>query len=169
MGALYSVEMPKPKQLERLAGFAMLALLLVVTVAFSIPAWREAIRDRFLSDSRQVLAKVDGDLNGQGDFISVVKVKTRDDLIVEVYTLNPQKDETSLRARLILPESKDGFFQFRGRPTNLALVDMDGDNWLEIIAPTFDENLIPRLHVYHYDPHAQIFVPMGPESITEPR
>lgn len=161
--------MAKPKHFERNTGIAAATLLLIVTICFSVPSIRESLRERFLSDRREILAKVDGDLNGQGDFVSVVKVKTRDDLLVEVYSVNPQRGETTQRARLILPEHKDGYFQFRGQPTNLALVDLDGDNWLEIVAPTYDENLIPRLHVYKYDPHAQVFIPMGPDAVTEPR
>lgn len=158
-----------PKQLDRLLLFLMLALVLVVTVVLSIPSWREKIKDFVLSDSREVLAKVEGDLTGKGDLISVVKVKIRSELVLEVYALDPSRGETTLRSRVILPESKDGFFQFRGQPTNLALADTDGDGVLEIVAPTYDENLIPRLHVYRYDEKAQIFVPMGPDAITEPR
>lgn len=157
--------MQLPKKLDLWVLLSLLIVLVAVTAASIHPAARQWLRDHLISDNRVVLAKVDGDLTGQGDFVSVIKVKTRNELIVEVYSLEPKKNETSLRARLVLPERRDGFFQFRGHPTNLALVDLNDDGTLEIAVPTFDDNLIPRLHVYRYDPAAQVFILTGPDFL----
>jgi hypothetical protein len=143
----------------------LLGLVVLTSVAVLFPESREWLRDHLLPDSREILAKAEGDLTGQGDFISVVKVKTKNDLVIEIYSVESQKNETTQRARLILPERKDGFFEFRGQPTNLALVDLNGDGILEIVAPTFDDNLIPRLRIYRYDPSAQVFILTGPEFL----
>jgi hypothetical protein len=154
-----------PKKLDLWILFSLFILLVVITAASVHPAARQWLRDHLIQDTRTVVGKVDGDLTGQGDFVSVVKVKTKNDLIVEVYTREPKKNETSLRARLVLPERRDGYFQLQGHPTNLALVDVNKDGVLEIAVPTFDDNLIPRLHIYRYDPAAQVFILTGPDFL----
>lgn len=142
----------------------MLALVVVVTAISLHPTSRFWLKNwLFPATSRTLLAKAEGDLTGLGDLVTVLKVKTRSDLLIEVYSQNVQKTESALRARIILPERNDGFFEFRGSPTNLALVDINHDGILEIAAPTFDENMIPRLHIYRYDPEAQVFVMVGPD------
>ena len=162
--------MQRSKKQERLVLATLISLLVVVTAISLYPDSRQWLKDHLIPSKRVVLAKVEGDLTGQGDLVSVVKVQTATDLTIEVYGLNPQKNETSLRARLILPERRDGHFQIRGRPTNLALVDLNQDGVLEIAAPTFDENLVPRLHIYRYDPSAQVFILTGPDFLPlEPK
>lgn len=127
--------------------------------------FRASLKDRFRPDERTVLAKVEGDLTGGGHFVSVIKVKTRDSLLVEVYRIDPKTGEQQKAAGIELPERRDGHFQFRGGPTNLALVDLDGDGILEIAVPTYDDNLIPRLHVYRFDPQAEVFIRASRESL----
>lgn len=156
--------MKNPPKADRLIPSLSIGLVVLVTILVLIPSVRERIRDGLLPGTREILAKAEGDLTGQGDWVSVVKVKTRSDLVLEVYSMDAQKGETRMRARMVLPEKKDGYFQFHGQPTNLALVDLNGDGVLEIVAPTFDENLIPRLRVYRYDPAAQVFVLASPED-----
>ena len=157
--------MQLPKKLDLWILFSLFILLVVITAVSIHPLARQWLRDHLIQDTRTVVGKVEGDLTGQGDFVSVVKVKTKNDLIVEVYSMEPKKNETSLRARLVLPERRDGYFQFQGHPTNLALVDLNKDGVLEIAVPTFDDNLIPRLHIYRYDPAAQVFILTGPDFL----
>ena len=54
-----------------------------------------------------------------------------------------------------LPDHKDGFFLYQGEATNLALEDVDGDQQLDIIAPSYDNNLVARLNVYSYDQRSE--------------
>ncbi len=41
----------------------------------------------------------------------------------------------------------------------LAVVDLDGDGKMELLSPTFDEQMLARLNPYHYSPEAEGFVP----------
>ncbi len=160
--------MQNPSKADRFLLPTFIGILILISLSLAIPDVRAFVRDRAWPDSREILGRVDGDLNGQGDLVSVIKVKTRLDLIVEVYSQQPQPNVPGLRARIVLPERKDGYFQFQGRPTNLAMMDLDGDGIQEILVPTFDDNLIPRLHVYRYDPQAQVFIPSGPDVLRDP-
>jgi hypothetical protein len=151
-------------------GFYILASsLTAIAVCLGIlTAWerpREFIRAVLFAEKREILAKAQGDLNGRGLNIVAIKVKTADTLSVEIYDWNLQKTGTQFRSRIILPEKRDAFMNFRDNAVNLALADVDNDGNLEIIAPTFDENLIPRLNVYKYQESTQSFERMGPDSL----
>ena len=50
-----------------------------------------------------------------------------------------------------LPDQRDGYFYFQGKATNLALDDLDGDEVLEIIVPSFGEIFRARLNIFKYD------------------
>lgn len=157
---------PRPKHLFSNIAFILLgAAVLGVSIVASVPSWRDAVRARFHGPFRQVLAKARGDLTGQGLVVSVVKLKTQEGILVEVYERGLDSDTEHLLARLKFDERRDGHFNIRGQATNLALMDLDGDGILEIIVPVYDENLIPRLHVFRFDPNGKVFIRMGPENI----
>lgn len=131
----------------------------------SVPKARQAVRDLVLGDKRRILARADGQLDPQGAQVAVIKVLTNETLSLEVYEKKPPGEEMVFQKRLVLPEKRDGYFHFRGNATNLVLADVDDDGGLEIIAPTFDENLIPRLNVYKFEAASQSFFKLGPENL----
>lgn len=156
----------RSKHLVSNIAFVVLGLaVLGVSVVASVPSWRDSVRARFQGPYRQVLAKARGDLTGRGLVVSVVKLKTQDGIQVEIYERGLDTDSETLLARLKFDERRDGHFNIRGQATNLALMDLDGDGLLEVIVPVYDENLIPRLHVFRFDPHGKVFVRMGPENV----
>lgn len=140
-------------------------LVLAVSVVASVPSLRQRVRAVFQKPYRIVLAKARGDLTGQGFIVSVVKLKSLEGISVEVYERLGEGEEERLLARLPFEERRDGHFSIRGQATNLALVDLDGDGILELVVPVYDENLIPRLHVFRYDPVGKIFIRLGPEAM----
>ena len=150
---------------------AFLILLFVIfglaTVTLCFSSARQSFKDWMIPEKREILAKTQGDLTGKGEFVLLIKVKTRDELFVEVYSVDPKTNETHFLAKLAIPEHRDGYFEFRGQPTNLALADLDADGILEVIVPAFDDNLIPRLHVFRYDPAAKVFILSEPGSLTK--
>lgn len=77
----------------------------------------------------------------------VIKVRTNDGLFVEVYGRN-QNGARPLIDRIQLPDRRDGYFSFAGRTSNLFIHDVDGDDVPEILAPSFDDNLMAHLNVY---------------------
>ncbi len=98
-----------------------------------------------------------GDVLGDGTPIQVAKIRTRDSLILEIYA--PSKDGSrALIDRIVLEESRDGYFTLNGSLTNLAIDDVDGDNKMEIIAPAFDHNLTAHLNVFRFDRESKTFL-----------
>ena len=145
--------------------FPTLCLISLLLAALSlIPASRDLIRHLVLVNSRLVLAKAEGDLTGNGMRVAVVKVQTSDSLALEIFENLGNREGLKFVKRLVLPEKRDAYIDFRGNATNLALVDVNGDGKLEIIAPGFDENLVPRLNVFEFDLDRNEFLRMGPET-----
>lgn len=148
------------------SAFAFLGLaVVIVTVVASVPKWRDSVRSWVQSPYRTILAKTRGDLTGQGFVVSVIKIKTQEGISVEIFERSEDSDQERLLSRLKFEERRDGHFSIRGQATNLAMMDVDGDGVLEIIVPVYDENLIPRLHVFKFDPMGKVFIRMGPESV----
>lgn len=125
-------------------------------IAAVFPNLRQEMRKKFYPPSRKILSTATGDLLGDGKKIKVVKVKNGQDLFLEIYGIE-NDGIYPLMGRIQLPYSRDGYFQFRGEVTNLALDDVDGNNTLEILAPTFDDNLTAHLNIYTYNQIEQQF------------
>ncbi len=146
-------------------SFPTLCLISVCLAVLTLmPSSSEFIRSVVVSNSRSILAKAEADVTGQGMKVVVIKVQTADTLALEIFEYEADSQKLKFSKRIVLPEKRDAYFNFRGNATNLVLTDVDGDNTLEIVAPTFDENLVPRLNVYKYDPERHDFVRLGPEN-----
>lgn len=128
----------------------LIAVFAILFISVLLPDVRSAIRQALLRDFRVVISTVHGDITGEGIEFTVAKIRTRDSLLIEIY--RPQDDGSQkLLSRITLPEKKDGFFNFNGQATNLAIDDIDGDGLKEILVPTFDQNMVGHLHIYRYD------------------
>lgn len=100
-----------------------------------------------------------------GEKLVVLKVQTADSLALEIFLADKTAARASFLKRIVLPEKRDGYFNFRGNSANLVMSDIDGDQIIDIIAPTFDDNLMPRLNVFKYIPDTKDFVRMGPDEL----
>ncbi len=127
--------------------------------------WREQIREHLLPNKREILAKASGDLLGTGRAFTVLKVKNQDNINIEVYENDPASGKTFFKARAILPERRDGLFKYKGSATNLLLLDVENSKGLEIIAPSFDENLVPRLHIYKFNDMTSSLDTITPDAL----
>jgi hypothetical protein len=143
-------------------GLAFIAISLIILTSWSKS--RDLLRDLFFSEKRVLLAKAQGDLNGHGMEVVILKVQTEDSLSVEIYDWDSKASTSRYRTRIVLPEKRDAYFNYHGNATNLAFEDVDNDKSLEIIAPAFDENLIPRLNIYKYNDKSGTFDRLGPEA-----
>ncbi len=130
-------------------------------------AWRTTLRDYLIPNKREILAKAMGDLLGTGRAFTVLKVKNQDNINIEVYENDVASGKTFFKGRAILPERRDGLFNYKGSATNLLLLDIDNDKALEIIAPSFDENLVPRIHIYKFNDSSSSLDPISPDSLKQ--
>jgi len=114
---------------------------------------RSNVRSLIQPSYRVILAVALADLDGSGTKYQVLKVKTNEGLFLEVYGRGSGKlPAPTLLASTKLPDRKDGYFTFNGEVTNLAIDDIDNDKKPEILATTFDGDLVAHLNVYRYVP-----------------
>ncbi len=133
----------------------------MVAVLCVIPTSRHRIQRLFDQGfNREVLATADGDLLNDGHPVKVIKYKGPDSIFVEV--VDADASSSKLIARIILPDKKDGLFNLHGVVTRLAIADIDGDGTNELLIPTFDDQLVPHLNIYRYNPETRRFEAVKP-------
>ena len=133
------------------AGQSILSLVFALAMVAAIhPEARTEIRSSILTDYRKIVSSARADLAGNGENYTIAKVKTRDSLFLEIYR-NENSGETKLVEKIEIPEARDGYFNFNGSATNLALADIDDDGHIEILAPSFDKDLVGRLNIFRFN------------------
>jgi hypothetical protein len=142
------------RELTFIIGLAVLAM--IVTTIAVVPALRNYTKEVFFTEDREILAKATGKISEVGPTITVLKIRSKNTLSLEIYSMENPEGMT-LMAKIPLFETRDGYFSLKGNATNLALTDIDNDGMLEIVAPTFNEELVPRLNIYKYNPETKSF------------
>ena len=128
-----------------------------VYVLFFSPDIRSYVQKQLEFRGQKALSVVYGDLMNDGSEVRVVKLKSSDGIYLEFYSRS-YNGISSLINRTKIPRAvQDGFFDYRGKTVQLAVLDLDGDGKMELIAPTFDKNLIARLNPYEYNTGTQSF------------
>lgn len=145
-----------PRLFVKAAETLLLATAFVAFAAALYPDARSGLRSILLKDYRHVLSTVTADLAGDGSPHIIAKVKTRGGLSLEIYETLPS-GTTKLIETIAMDDKKDGYFDFNGQAANLAVDDVDHDGRLEILAPSFDHNLVGHLNIYTYDKSARSF------------
>lgn len=143
------------KKIEPLSfslGLGMMCLSL--SLAFH-SGLKYEIRNGLALNERVVLSTVTGNITQDGILSKVIKVRSENKIFIEVYQLGANGQE--LISKLPIPHSHDGYFHLRGESSNLILNDVDGDSIPEIVAPSFDHNMVAHLNVYKYDRESNSF------------
>lgn len=141
--------------------FSLILLSLVLTLAR--PPWREAVQKWYWEDDRQVLAVLDLAIKDQSgpDFIKVIKVKEAGLLYLEFYriSISHQLDgalgadsQIEKIQKVKLANTFDGYFTVGDQVTNLAAINIDSDEQLEVLIPSFNRDLVASLDVAKYNP-----------------
>lgn len=147
---------------EKILISILAVVALLVTALAIVPSYRQRLRDYFGPEHRTILAKISGDLTGQGMRVTVLKIQTRENLVLEIYS-EENPETSSLMAKIPLPEKRDAYFSLKGNATNLGLADIDNDGTLEVLVPTFDEQMVARLNIYKFNNEIRSF-----ERVTAP-
>lgn len=144
----------KKTEIILIVALALVAMTLV-TVAV-VPSLRLKVKEAFSRSGRDVMAKVSGKIGPNGPHLTVLKIKSGNTLSLEVYS-EDENGSLTLMAKLPLFEARDGHFLLQGNATNLALTDVDKDGNLEIVAPTYDEQMVPRLNIFRFNQDSKTF------------
>jgi hypothetical protein len=138
-----------------------LSVLLAITLCVAlIPTWREKAQSALWPHERIILAKSQGPIEPTGTNITVVKIKTREGLFIEIYKNSEENSNMEFWMQFPLEGSQDGFFNFQNQASNLVLTDVDNDGYIDIMVPTFDDQQQARMNVFRYDPQLETFVRM---------
>jgi hypothetical protein len=143
-------------RIQKTGQFFLILGFLAALISALHPQLRHDVRNYLIRDSRSILSSVHGDLLGNGSDVTVLKVKSPHHLALEIY--QDQQDGSSLLLQQIeMSDKQDAYFNFGNETTNLALIDTNMDGGLEIIAPSFDQNLIGRLNVFRFNQNLKLF------------
>lgn len=135
-------------------GFVVFILAAFFLVAIDTDL-RKQVRTFFHKPHRVILAVAKARLDGSGFEHHILKIRTNEGLFLEVYGLKSHPKigfQNELLATVKLPDKRDGYFTFGGQVTNLAIDDVDNDQKPEILATSFDNDLVAHLNVYRYLP-----------------
>lgn len=143
-------------QKELILMIALAAVAMAVTTVAVVPSLRAKVKSAFFLEDREIIAKVSGRISSSGPRVTVLKIKSKDGLSLEIYDMDGPEGMT-LITKIPLAESRDGYFALQGNATNLALTDVDRDGAMEIVAPTYDDQMVPRLNIFKYNPNTKNF------------
>ncbi|MGE4130658.1 MAG: hypothetical protein AB7F86_03425 [Bdellovibrionales bacterium] len=125
------------------------------------PSVRQAVQDRLAGQEREILATAEGNVLNDSSNAKVIKVRDAEGLWVEVLKLD-ENGQSSMVDRVLLPDRHDGLFNFHGHVTRLAIADIDQDGQFELLAPSFDQQLVPHLNIFRYNAALGKFEPYQP-------
>ncbi len=140
--------------------FSVAGLVAVVLVATAvITPLRAKVQAYFSSHGgNEVLATAEGDLLNDGSITKVIKYRSDVGIFVEILRLE-SNGQTTLIDRVLLPDKRDGLFNYQGHVTRLAIADFENSGRQALLVPTFDNQLVPHLNVFRYNPTLKHFEP----------
>ena len=141
-------------------SLAIVIALLFMGVA-AVPSWRQWAQSYFTLVGNEVLATAEGDLLNDGSVVKVIKYRSDVGIFVEILAID-EKGGTKLIDRILMPDKRDGLFNYQGHVTRLAIADIDNSGQQRLLVPTFDNQLIPHLNVFRYNPAIKRFEPFQP-------
>lgn len=125
----------------------------------SVPSWRASWQAYWIPPARQVLSIASGNLLNNGSFVKAIKYQTPEGILVEILS-SDEAGARSLVDRITIPGEHDGYFDFYGEASQLAILDINEDGEMELVAPSFDKDLIAHLNIFKYNPQTTRFEPL---------
>ncbi len=150
-------------KLSTIAFSASAFVLLVLSVMLVLSRSSQSLlEDLVLSPDRKVIATLKTDLSMPNKKFKILKVRSQRDLWIEIYDLNLSEDRV---ANFKLPSKFDGQMFINKKASSLFASDIDGDQILEIIAPSFSSNLRPKVHAFRYNPITDSFSEISDQDL----
>ena len=138
-----------------LSGLNVFSAMVLFSPSSSIHLW---VLNKVGIQGKKILSIAYGDLLHNGSLVKVVKSKTAQGVALDFYSA-PDEGSRHLIAHVLIPNATDGFYNHRGEAVQLAVVDLDGDGRMELLAPIFNKQMTAYLNPYHFSRRAEGFVP----------
>ncbi len=112
---------------------------------------KQRIQSYLFSNKEELMAVAEGDLDGLGNKVKVLKYKSKLGIRIEFLRGNSRNTAIEFLNQENINHPYNGYFMYRGHTVQLGMVDMDGDGVMEVVAPSFDKNLMAHLNVFKYN------------------
>lgn len=145
--------------------FTQLVCMQLISLIILFSPAKDHIQSWLFPNENKLLAVVYGDVAGDGTFVKVLKFKTKDGIRIEFLKQDYDGMKT-LIAQKDIHHPYNGFFEYRGNSVQLAMGDVNGDGIMEVMAPSFDKNLIAHLNVYSYHQEHDTFAPYNKKAMS---
>jgi hypothetical protein len=122
-----------------------------MAVILAVPNFKKKFKDYFVSENRIILGKVIGNLEPGSDSYTILKIKQKENIFVEIYKEDPKTETLQFEQKIDLGLKKEGHFSFKGEATNLVFTNIDSDPKLELLVPVFDSEMTARLYTIKYN------------------
>ena len=144
-----------------------IAAITLLTVALSIslvtnyyvihkPKKLKTVYESVVRSKPRTLKKVKDYLLGNDLQIRVIKRKFKGTIYLDFFSF--EKSNQWRRINTVkLEGSKEGFFEYWNDSLSLALIDENGDGFLEVVAPTFSHTLKPHINIVFYNKKTKKF------------
>lgn len=115
------------------------------------------------NEQRKILAKVFTEFNNQ--VYIVFKVQTERGIDLEIFEKDISTQSQKFKQKFSLEAESEAFLMINSNSVNLAMIDVNKDNSLDIISPTVDKLGNSRLNVIEYNSELNQFVPMAQSAL----
>lgn len=141
------------------------AVFLIASISlFLSPKLQTKIHNTLYPPQRVVLATLETDLNVEGLKYKVLKIKTGKEIWIEIYDLN-KKDAQVISFKV--NAKADGQMFVNNKTSPLFASDLNGDEVMEIVAPTFGLEFQPQIHAFKLNPRNGSFSKISNEKLIE--
>ncbi len=156
--------MNKAKLSTVLLVIASLTLVLLSFTLILSPKIRFSLNNLIENKNREIIAILETNLSIPNKDFKILKIKQNSDLWIEIYDLSSSKDRV---AQFQLLKKTDAQMFVDKKSSSLFASDLDGDEILEILAPSFNSKLHPKIHAFRYNPTTDSFSQITDQNLIQ--
>ncbi len=148
-------------------AFLLVSSIALIVLSFTLVIqsdFRQAFLNFFSSNERTIIASLETNLSLPNKNFKILKISENKSLWVEIYDLNLMEDRV---AEFKLTIKLDGRMFINKKASSLFASDLDGDQILEVIVPTFDFELNPQIHAFRYNPITDRFSEISNQDLLQ--
>ncbi len=139
-------------------------LLLLSLVLILNPKTRLSLNNLIQNKNRKIIATLQTNLSIPNKNFKILKIKHNSDLWIEIYDLSSSENRV---AEFQLLKKTNAQMLVKKKASSLFASDLDGDKILEILAPSFNSKLHPKIHAFRYNPVTNSFSKISDQDLLQ--